>query len=243
MNILILGATSDIAAATAQALARKGGTRFLLAARDLAATQRIADDLATRYQVAAEVTAYDALDWQGHADWVAALDPMPDVVVVAVGLLGDQDRAQSEPQHALHIMQATYTGLVSTLEPLAQRMLERGSGKIGIMGSVAGLRGRQSNYIYGSAKAALHAYASGLRNRMSAHGVHVMTALIGWVDTRMLVGQELPEVLVAAPDQVAEKFVASLLKERNVVYLPWFWRWIMLIIRSIPEVLFKRLKL
>lgn len=243
MKVLILGATSPIAVATARALTAEGASAFVLAGRSPDKLKRVADDLAARFDVEVDTSHYDAVDWQTHASWVAGLPWVPDAVVVATGLLGEQDQAQTDAEHAQAILTCNFNGVVTTLEPLAQAMQARGSGVIGVMGSVAGLRGRQSNYVYGSAKAGLHAYLSGLRNRLFSDGVHVTTALIGWVRTPMTAEFDLPAALVSEPAKVGQGLAKAMVRGKSVVYLPGYWRLIMWVIRSIPEALFKRLKL
>jgi decaprenylphospho-beta-D-erythro-pentofuranosid-2-ulose 2-reductase len=135
-----------------------------------------------------------------------------------------------------------YLGAMSVLDQCAGVLAAGGNGFIIGISSVAGDRGRQSNYYYGSAKAGLSAYLSGLRNRLSGQGVHVMTVKPGFVDTAMTYGLE-GMFLVASPEDIGRQIVRAVGKRRNTVYLPWFWRYIMLIIRHIPEFVFKRLKL
>jgi short-subunit dehydrogenase len=134
-----------------------------------------------------------------------------------------------------------YTGAVSILNVVAEDFEKRGQGAIVGMSSVAGDRGRQSNYIYGSAKAGFTAYLSGLRNRLAKTGVHVMTVKPGFCRTKMTEHLELPAALTAEPAQVATAVFQGMEKKQNVVYTLWMWRWVMLVIRCIPECVFKRL--
>jgi len=164
-------------------------------------------------------------------------------VVTAFGILGDQERAQGDFPHAREIVESNYLGAVSILEIVAADFEKRGHGWIAGIGSVAGDRGRGSNYIYGSAKGALAIYLGGLRNRLCKRGVHVMTVLPGFVRTKMTRGLPLPERLVAEPEAVARDIHRGLKARRNILYTRWFWRWIMLVIRSVPEALFKRTRL
>jgi short-subunit dehydrogenase len=129
------------------------------------------------------------------------------------------------------------------LEVIAADFEERGHGMIIGISSVAGERGRQSNYIYGSAKAGFNAYLSGLRNRLSKRGVHVMTVLPGFINTKMTASLDLPGLLTAQPEEVAEDIYKAFQKKKNFLYTKWFWRWIMLIIKYIPEPVFKRMGL
>ena len=140
-------------------------------------------------------------------------------------------------------METNYTGAVSILEIVASDFEARGHGFIIGFSSVAGERGRQSNYIYGSAKGGLTVYLSGLRNRLARRGVHVMTVLPGFVRSRMTEGMDLPERLTATPEEVAEDVYRAYRRKKDILYTMWFWRWIMIVIRSIPESMFKRLRL
>lgn len=241
---LILGATSAIARATARALAARGHP-LTLAGRDLAELQRDAADIRLRYGVAVFVSAFDAEAFDGHADFltqVVAQGEGLEGVVLAFGYLGEQPRAAADFAESLAIMQRNYVGAVSILNRCAEYLADQGRGTLIAISSVAGDRGRQSNYIYGSAKGGLSVYLQGLRNAMFHRGVHVMTVKPGFVDTAMTYG--LPGLfLVASPQTVAARILLAMDKKRNEIYLPWFWRWIMLIIRHLPEPIFKRLKM
>jgi short-subunit dehydrogenase len=156
----------------------------------------------------------------------------------------DQAEAQADVQRIRRTYDVNLTSAASVLEPIAAHMAERGTGWIAAVSSVAGDRGRQSNYLYGSAKAGLTAYLQGLRNRVHHHGVDVLTIKPGFVDTPMTHGLLDPDSpLVASPDRVAKDIDRAIRRRRSKVYTPWFWRGIMAIIRNIPEAIFKRLKL
>ncbi|PWT97795.1 MAG: short-chain dehydrogenase, partial [Bacteroidetes bacterium] len=143
----------------------------------------------------------------------------------------------------LKTINTNYTGAVSVLNVIANDFAARKQGVIVGISSVAGERGRQSNYIYGSAKSGFTAYLSGLRNRMFHYGVHVVSVLPGFVYTRMTEHLQLPKLLTAQPEDVADSVYKAVVKKKNIVYVKWFWKWIMLIIRSIPESMFKKRKL
>ncbi len=242
--ILILGGTSSIAQAVAARMAQQGA-KLHLAGRDLAELERIAQDLTIRYQVPVSWDAFEAKDYDAHAAFlgksVERLGGL-DGVVVALGELGIQEQAQGDFDQAERIIASNYTGAVSILTHVANILEKQESGFIIGLSSVAGDRGRQSNYIYGSAKGAFHLFLQGLRNRLAKHNVHVLTAKLGFVDTKMTFGKP-GMFLVAKPEQVADAILKALGKNKNIAYIPWFWFWIMLIIRSIPESLFKKLKL
>jgi short-subunit dehydrogenase len=243
-SVVIIGATSSLARSLAHQLARRG-TNLYLAARDEAELERIAQDLKIRYQVAVGWSRFEALEFDAHGDIcdriLAAASPLAGVII-CMGELGHQPTAQTDIDRALAIIQSNYTGAVSILTPLANALEKQGSGWIVGIGSVAGDRGRQSNYVYGSAKGAFALFLQGLRSRLSKRGVHVMTVKPGFMDTKMTFG--LPGLfLVADPDDVARDILTALKKRKNTVYLPWFWWGIMTIIRAIPEPIFKKMKL
>lgn len=242
-RLLILGANSDVAHAVARKWADSRKTNIILASRDMDALDIKARDLRVRCDATVETVAFDALDTGSHQAFYQKLEPKPDGVILAFGYNGDQQKAQADFDEAGRIIDINFRGAVSILEIIAADFQARQSGFIIAIGSVAGLRGRQSNYIYGAAKGALAIYLSGLRNRLSKSNVRVMTVLPGFIDTKMTAGMDLPQLLTASPGQVAEDIYAAYTKARDGIYTRWFWRWIMLIIRSIPEPLFKRLSL
>lgn len=241
--VLILGATSAIARATAAAFAAQGHPLYL-AARDLDELRRSAADLHLRYGVEVRYGLFDAEATETHAAFLqTVIEEMQGLrgVVLAFGYLGDQQAARDFSVGA-KVIASNFTGAASILSHCANYFEPLQRGFIIGISSVAGDRGRQSNYVYGAAKGALSLYLQGLRNRLFASGVRVITIKPGFVDTAMTYG--LPGLfLVASPHAVGERIVAALDKSADVVYLPWFWRYIMLIIKHIPEPIFKRLKL
>ena len=241
--VLILGATSAIARATAVAFAARGDALYL-ASRDLDELQRLASDLRLRYGVEVSYGLFDAEATESHEAFLqSVIEAMPNLsgVVLAFGYLGDQLAARDFKVGA-KIIAANFTGAASILSYCANYLEPLQRGFIIGIASVAGDRGRQSNYVYGAAKGALALYLQGLRNRLFASGVRVITVKPGFVDTAMTYG--LPGLfLVASPQMIGERIVATLGKSADVVYLPWFWRYIMLIIKHIPEPIFKRMKL
>ncbi|VBB47299.1 Short-chain dehydrogenase/reductase SDR [uncultured Desulfatiglans sp.] len=243
MRILILGANSDIARAVARTFAREEKADFLLASRDREQLEEQAVDLANRYEISAEVVPLDATDFDTHSVFYEKLEPKPDGVIAAFGYMGEQDRAQRDFQEARKIVETNYLGTVSLLEIAAADMETRHRGFIIGISSVAGERGRASNYIYGSAKGAVTIYLSGLRNRLSKKHIQVMTVLAGFVDTKMTEHMRLPGLLTASTDEVADDIYRAYKKGRSIVYTRWYWRWIMMIIKSIPEFLFKKLSI
>jgi decaprenylphospho-beta-D-erythro-pentofuranosid-2-ulose 2-reductase len=241
-TVLILGAASDMAVAVARKYAA-AKYDLLLAARNTARLDSLASDLKIRYNVNCNLVEFDALDYASHASFYNSLPQVPEVVVCVFGYLGDQDKAMQDWNHASQIIQSNYTGAVSVLNIVAASFVSRGSGTIVGISSVAGDRGRKSNYIYGSAKAGFTAYLSGLRNDLFHKGVHVMTVLPGFVNTNMTSGLKLPPLLTAQPGEVATAIFNAAKSKKNIIYVKWMWRWIMLIIRNIPEFMFKKMKL
>lgn len=239
-NILILGATSDMAQAIARKYAAEGWS-LTLAALESDLLEPIAGDLQVRTQTEIQALEFDATDFTSHRGFYDSLETKPDIVVCVFGYMGDQDLARTDVDEVRRTIDVNYTGAVSILNVVAEDFEKRGSGSIIGISSVAGDRGRQSNYIYGSAKAGFTAYLSGLRNRLAKTGVHVMTVKPGFVRTKMTEHLELPAALTADPDQVAKAIFLGEEKNRNVVYILWMWRWIMLAIKHIPEFVFKKM--
>ncbi|MGX5819188.1 SDR family oxidoreductase [Chitinophaga lutea] len=241
-TVLILGAGSDMAVAIAREYAR-AGYAVQLAARNPSQLHPLQQDIAIRHNVPVTLHAFDALDFSSHRAFYDGLPQRPDVVICVFGYLGDQAKGQRDWNEAARILHTNYTGAVSILNVAAEEMDARKSGMIIGISSVAGERGRMSNYLYGSAKAGFTAYLSGLRNRLFHTGVHVMSVQPGFVYTRMTENLTLPPLLTARPEQVAKDIFQAAGKKKNVLYTRWFWRYIMLIIRNIPEFIFKKLKL
>jgi hypothetical protein len=241
-QVLILGAASDIGIAIAREYA-KAGHSLVLAARNVSRLETNAEDIRIRYRVSVSTLEWDVLSANGGAPDILVLSNLPDIVICVVGLLGDQAASERDAQTAEHVMRANYVGPALVLGELANRLEERGSGCIIGISSVAGDRGRASNYIYGAAKAGFTAFLSGLRNRLACKGVHVLTVKPGFVKTRMTAGMPLPKLLTAEPSEVAQAVLAAASRRKDVVYVRPIWRWIMLIICAIPERVFKKMRI
>lgn len=242
--ILVVGGSSDIGHATALRYA-KAGWRPLLAARDLDAARRNADDIATRTGVEPSIHPLDVLETEQLAGFVAGLPMLPDTVVCVVGELGNQLLAQADPAVATKIVRTNFEAPSLLLELFAQQMGKRGSGTIVGVSSVAGDRGRASNYYYGAAKAGFSEFLSGLRNRLTLAGkVRVVTIKPGFVYTRMTAHMKLPALLTVHPDRVADEiFRADVTSGRDVVYVAKRFRLVMALICALPERLFKRMRI
>jgi decaprenylphospho-beta-D-erythro-pentofuranosid-2-ulose 2-reductase len=241
-TVLILGAASDIGMAIAREYA-KAGCSLILAARDHPRLAVDAEDIRIRFQGDVTTVEWDVLSSAGGADAILALPVLADTVICVVGLLGDQAQSELEHQTAEMVMRTNYLGPALVLGEIANRMQQRGSGSIIGISSVAGDRGRASNYIYGSAKAGFTAFLSGLRNRLARSGVRVLTVKPGFVNTRMTAGMPLPKPLTAQPDEVARSVLRADLRRKNEIYVRPIWFIIMLIIRNIPESIFKKMKI
>ncbi len=240
--ILIIGAKSDIA----KSLARKyseNGYDLYLAARNSSELEAFANDINLRTQKEAKCIDLDILDFRSHEAFYNDLNEKPLGVISVVGYLGDQDIAQNNFDEAERIINTNYTGIVSLINIIANDFEKRKSGFIVGISSVAGDRGRKTNYIYGSAKAALTTYLSGLRNRLHKVNIQVLTVKPGFVATKMTEDMDLPEKLTAQPEEVANDIFRAQQKGRNVLYTKWMWRWVMLIIKNIPEFQFKKMSI
>ena len=238
---IILGATSSMARAFARAAAARGA-HLVVAGRDLADLEALASDCALRGAQSASAKHFDARDITTHAailEHAQSQDGMINVAVF-VGSMPSQDAIDADPSLIAGTVADNYSGPAAFLQLAAPVMEERGGGTVVGVGSVAGDRGRIGNYVYGSAKAGFHTYLSGLRNRLTRVGGHVVTVKPGFVDTAMTWGLE-GMFLVASPDKIASDILRAVDKKKNVIYTPGFWRIIMTIIKSIPEPIFKKL--
>ena len=244
-RVLMVGATGGLARAIASALAEQGN-HLILAGRDLTETSAVACDLRVRYQTETDVQRFEALDTDSHEPFFqACVDGSQrglDGIVVCHGYMAPQDEARHDFSQARRMIEVNFTSFVSILNLAANYFEQRKRGFICALSSVAGDRGRPSNYLYGSTKAALTAYLQGLRARMARSGVAVITVKPGFIDTAMTWGRAAAGP-VGSPEQVGRDVCRAICKRRNVVYTPWFYRWIMTIIRWIPDPLFKRLDL
>ena len=242
---LLLGATSGIGRAIARRWAANG-QHLLLAARDLEECERVAADLRVRFGIQTQCVAFDALAFDQYENvWRDCLSRAGGNIagiIVCHGFLALRDQTDREPSLVRQSIDINYTSPALFLNLATSEFEKTRRGYIIGVSSVAGDRGRQSNYLYGSAKAAFNAYLAGLRNRLFKSNVHVLTVKPGFVDTAMtwdLSGT----FLVATPESVAKDIWNGLQRRRDVLYTPFFWRYIMLIIRHIPEFIFKRMKM
>ncbi len=244
-TIFIVGATSGIAEAVARRYAEQGA-QFFLVARNSHRLQAISADLAARGAKEVQTFVMDAnnsdlIPQMVDAAWQAF--GTIDVALIAHGTLPDQQRTETDIPYAIAEFRTNAESVIATLAGLAGHFESQRKGVIAVIGSVAGDRGRASNYLYGAAKAAIDTYVSGLRVRLFKSGVHVLTIKPGFVATSMTADLNLPERLTATPESVARDIDKAITKRKDVLYTPWFWIFIMLIIRWIPAAIFKRIKL
>ena len=244
-RVLVLGATSGIAQAVARVYAA-GGARLALVARSREHLSAVAADLTVRGAEVVLQRSADFCELERHRTLIAeaeqALDGL-DVVLVAHGVLPDQQACQEDPRQAVAAWDTNFVSAATLMEAAAERLLAAGRGTLGVLSSVAGDRGRAANYVYGSAKSAMTAYASGLGQRLAGSGVTVLTIKPGPVDTPMLAGRTVSPRLVADVDVVGRRIHRALERGERLLYVPGKWRWIMAVIRALPIRLFERLKL
>ncbi len=243
-NILILGATSAIAQETAKLFAAEGAN-FFLVARHPDRLAAVAQDLKVRGAAKVETQAIDLNRLEQHATLLQSATKALgsfDLVLMAHGTLPDQHACEQDVAKTMEAIQTNTLGPISLLTHIANLFESQQHGCLAVISSVAGDRGRQSNYVYGMAKGGLSIFLQGLRNRLHRSGIQVLTIKPGFVDTPMT--QHLPKnALFASPQQVAQGIYRAIVKGKDIVYVPSYWRWITWVVKSIPEGIFKRLSL
>ncbi len=243
-TVLVLGATSSIAIATVRQLAAPH-RRFMLVARKGDRLTAVAQDLRARGALSVDTWVMDLDDTAGHGEMLAAAAQRLgtiDLALIAHGVLGDQQAAEENFEIAAAILHTNFMSTVSLLTELANRLQAQRSGTLAVISSVAGDRGRKSNYVYGASKGALNIFLDGLRNRIDRDGVHVLTIKPGFVATPMTA--HVPQnALFASPEQVGRGILNAVMKRKDVVYVPWFWALIMLLVRAVPGSRFKKMNM
>jgi hypothetical protein len=244
LKIMVIGATSAIAQATTRHFAEVGAM-FFLVGRDAEKLTTVGQDLTARGAKAVYQQVLDVNDFDQHAPTLeaalAALDGL-DVVLIAHGTLTDQKKAEADVDYAMQELQTNALSIIALLTLIANHFEKQRRGHIAVISSVAGDRGRPSNYVYGTAKAAVSTYLQGLRARMDKVGVQVLTIKPGQVSTPMTADLK-KSPLFANPEKVGADIYKAMNSRQNVVYTPWFWMLVMLVIRNIPERIFKKLNL
>ncbi|HEX6834329.1 MAG TPA: SDR family oxidoreductase [Rudaea sp.] len=244
-RILIIGATSAIAEATARRFAARGDALFLIG-RNEERLRAIAADLGVRGAPRAAAATLDVTDFSAHTAIIDRAEQELgglDIALIGHGTLSDQNACEQSVDSMRREFDINAISTIALLTVLANRFEARRQGTLAVISSVAGDRGRQSNYVYGSAKAAVSAFLSGLRQRLAKANVDVLTIKPGFVDTPMTAAIQGKGALWAKPDAVAADIVRAIDRRRSAIYTPWFWWGIMLIIRHIPEFIFKKVKL
>ncbi len=236
--VLIIGAKSDIAKATAREYA-KNGYNLYLAGRNINELEALQNDIKIRSNVDVDLKEFDITDFNSHEEFFNFLNPKPLGTIVVAGYMAEQKECEIDFTKTLNTINVNYTGAVSILNIVANEYKKGKSGFIVGVSSVAGDRGRKTNYIYGSSKAAFTAYLSGLRNRLYESNVNVLTVKPGFVNTKMTEHLDLPAKLTAEPEDVAKDIFNAQQKGKDVLYTKSIWRLIMLIIKHIPEWKFK----
>ena len=241
-TVLILGGNSDIGKSLAKEFG-KLGSNLILTSRKMGQLDSFKSDLEIRYEIKCDIALFDVLDFKTHNLFYNYLKIKPNIVITCIGYLDYQENSQNDFNEALKTIQSNFTGLVSILNIISNDFEKNGEGVIIGISSVAGDRGRGSNYIYGSSKSAYTTYLSGIRNRLYSSGVTVITVKPGFIYTKMTSHLELPYLLTTNPDSISKDIIKSILKKREVVYSKWFWKWIMISIKLIPDFIFKKMKL
>lgn len=243
-RILIIGAGSAIAQAVARCWAAEGAKLFLVA-RNAVQLDEIAADLRVRGAAWVATSLLDVNELDRHEAMIdAAVQALGalDIVLIAHGTLADQAASERDVGVTVQLFQTNALGVIALMARLANRLEPQGHGTLAVISSVAGDRGRRSNYSYGAAKAAVQTYAEGLRARLFRAGVQVTDIRPGFVAAPMTDGLRMPGPLVSTPEAVARRIVAGIERRRDVIYVPAFWGLIMLIIRLLPRAVLKRMK-
>jgi short-subunit dehydrogenase len=246
MNVLIIGATSAIAKASARHYALNSKASFVLVARNAEALNDLEKDLLVRGASKVISVVKDINDEASYAEWIDnAFNEcgVIDIILMAHGVLGNQKECEQDVNAMKAMMQTNALSSLSLLTIIANKLEQQRSGTIAFVSSVAGDRGRPSNYVYGASKAVVTTFLQGLRARMAKVGVHVLTIKPGFVDTPMTADIDKGGPLWAQPEDIAKGIAKAIEKRKNTVYLPWFWRIIMGIIIHIPEFIFKKMSL
>ena len=237
-SVLILGALSDIAKSIAQKYG-ENGYNLNLAARKIDELELHSTDLKIRYNVNVNIYEFDLLKTETHKDFIKNLKEIPSILICAVGLLGQQKESENDLELRTKVLRTNYEGPLNIISDFANIYENQGYGTIVGISSVAGDRGKASNYIYGSAKSGFTTFLAGLRNRLAKKNVHVLTVLPGTVYTKMTLGMKLPKLFTAYPDKVADDVYDAVNKKKDIIYTIKIWQLIMFIIRCIPERIFK----
>jgi decaprenylphospho-beta-D-erythro-pentofuranosid-2-ulose 2-reductase len=244
-SVLVLGGGSEIALATARKLIAGRTRTVVLAGRDPEALTAPAKELEDVGATTVDVVAFDGLDFASHDSFVAETfteHPDLDLVILAFGVLGDQDRAEVDAIESRRIIDSNFTGAVSVLVPVVNALKAQGHGTVVVLSSVAGERARKSNFVYGSSKAGLDAFCQGLDDSLLGTGVKIVIVRPGFVHTKMTDGLE-PAPLATDADSVADAIVAGLGRGSETIWAPAPLRFVMSALRHVPRPVFRKLPL
>ena len=241
-TVLIIGGNSDVGKSIARDFS-KLGSNIILTSRKKGQLDSFKSDLEIRYSIKCDLEFFDVLDFTSHDSFYKNLKIKPNIVITCIGYLDNQEKSENSFEESLKSIQTNFTGLVSILNIISNDFEKREEGVIVGISSVAGDRGRGSNYIYGSSKSGYISYLSGLRNRLNKSNVKVITVKPGFIKTKMTNHLDLPKILTAFPDDISNDIINSIKKGESIIYSKWFWKWIMLIINIIPETIFKKLSI
>ncbi|HOK09739.1 MAG TPA: SDR family oxidoreductase [Candidatus Hydrogenedens sp.] len=245
-SVLILGSVSAVGRAIAHQFAQNGYS-LILADIEVEENERIAQDIRIRYGVFCQTLFFDASDFEIHPAFLEKVTEkicsLPEGLVICFGYMPTQEEAQKDFKLIKKAIDINYTGAVSILERVISQFEERNYGFAIVISSVAGDRGRKSNYIYGSTKGALTRYLEGLQHRLSPKNIQILIVKPGFMDTAMTYGLNLPERLIATPEEAGKIIFSAWRRKKQVVYVKWFWRYIMLIIQHLPRFIFYRTQL
>lgn len=240
--ILIIGAKSDVGKAITYHFA-KLGISLQLACRHANSLLTNKNDIEIRFGVNVDLIEFDINSEALQNNLIAKLPQIPEIVICLVGLLEDQKKIETDNIMAKNVIRTNFEGPALILGMLANEFEKRKSGLIIGISSVAGERGRSSNYLYGASKAALTCYLSGLRNRLFSKNVRVISIIPGYINSSMTSGMKLPKYITAEPEEIALGIENAILNNKDIIYIKPIWRYIMILIKNIPEKLFKRLKI
>lgn len=241
-SILFLGATSDIGLSLANIFA-KNDFNLMLASRDTEYLKLKSNEIKKKYNTSISIYSFDILNEKNYVGFISKLEVIPDIVVCCVGYLGKQLKTQNSLQESSLVMRTNFLGPVSIINIFANMFEERGSGIIVGLSSVAGERGKASNYIYGSSKAAFSSYLSGLRQRLHKKKITVITVKPGYVLTKMIMHKKLPFFLTISKKKAAELIYKGIMSKRDIIYVGVIWFFIALILKIIPEKIYKTLRI
>lgn len=241
-GVFIVGGSSDLALAIAREYGKMGHP-IVLAGRYPEAYEKHVLDLKNRHQVECQAVELDLCNYKQIEQVCAEWAPHCSIALAVSGYLGNRDAAEKEAEELHQILETNFNGPARFVSCFSEAFARKGKGLIIGISSVAGDRGRQSNYQYGAAKAGFSTFLDGLRHRRKGSGVHIMTVKPGFMDTAMTDNMDLPPMLTASPKKAAKAIVKAGAKKRNRIYVLWIWRWIMLVIRLIPEPVFLKSKL